>query len=185
MRVNGSVLALPFSDIDTDQIVPAAYLTGIDERGLGQYLFDGQLELTRRRNEKPGAAVLVALENFGCGSSREHAVWALRQAGFQAVVACSFSRIFMENSYNNGLIPIVLKREDVGLCMDQAALDIDVAEETIICSDGRRIPFALDPLRKLFLLEGGYLQFVHAKLEKARAWARRGVANAGARAARN
>jgi 3-isopropylmalate/(R)-2-methylmalate dehydratase small subunit len=171
MRVSGAVLPLPFDDIDTDQIIPAVYLTGVDERGMGEHLFEGRIELAERLSGAAEAKIVVTLENFGCGSSREHAVWALRQRGFQAVVARSFSRIFSENAYNNGLVPIVCSPADVAVCMQQPSLDIDVEEQTIVCPDGQRIAFALDPLRKLFLLEGGYLNFVHARIEATRAWA--------------
>ena len=171
MRVSGTVLALPFDDIDTDQIIPAAYLTGIDDRGLGQYLFDGQVELTRRLQATPNATIAVALENFGCGSSREHAVWALRQRGFEAVIACGFSRIFAENAYNNGLVPVILPKDAVRACMEQSCMEIDIPNQSVRLGDGRSFSFALDPLRKLFLLEGGYLQFIHAKLPIARRWA--------------
>ena len=171
MRVSGGVLALPFADIDTDQIIPAVYLSGVDERGVGEHLFEGRLELLQRLDDAAGAKVVVALENFGCGSSREHAVWALRQRGFQAVVARSFSRIFSEIAYNNGLVPIVCAPGEVAACMEQPSLEINVAAEFIELPGGRRIAFALDPLRKLFLLEGGYLNFVQAKIDAARVWA--------------
>jgi 3-isopropylmalate/(R)-2-methylmalate dehydratase small subunit len=172
MRVEGRVLALPFDDIDTDQIIPAAYLTGVDDRGLGRYLFDGQAELTLRLERLPDARVAVALKNFGCGSSREHAVWALRQRGFEAVIACSFSRIFMENSYNNGLVPVVLAPDEVRVCLEQTRLAIDIAAERVIAPDGQQFAFALDPLRKLFLLEGGYLHFVNSRVATTKEWLR-------------
>jgi 3-isopropylmalate/(R)-2-methylmalate dehydratase small subunit len=160
MRLSGSVLPLPFDDIDTDQIIPATYLTGVDDTGLGRYLFDGHVELTRRLEASPDATIAVALENFGCGSSREHALWALRQRGFVAVIAVGFSRIFLENSYNNGLVPVVLERESVLRCMQQPSLTIDVEGESVVLPDGTAFTFTLDALRKLFLLEGGYLRFV-------------------------
>ncbi|MGZ3508639.1 MAG: 3-isopropylmalate dehydratase small subunit [Vulcanimicrobiaceae bacterium] len=172
MRVTGSVLALPFSDIDTDQIIPAAHLTTVEREGLGGYLFDGQAELTRRLEAAPGATIVVALENFGSGSSREHAVWALVQRGFRVVIARSFSRIFLENAYNNGLVPVELPEHDARVCLGETSLDIDVANEVITLPDGARIAFALDPLRKLFLLDGGYLRFLHGKVSQIREWSR-------------
>ena len=171
MRVTGNVLALPFSDIDTDQIIPAAQLTTVGQDGLGQYLFEGQAELTRRLDAAHGATIAVALENFGSGSSREHAVWALMQRGFRAVIARSFSRIFLENAYTNGLVPITLAEDEVQACLAQSELDIDVAGEAIVFPDGTRVAFSLDPLRKLFLMDGGYLRFLHAKSREIRRWA--------------
>lgn len=170
MRITGGVLALPFANIDTDQIIPASRLTGIDQADLGRYLFEGQPELTRRLEAASGAPIAVTKENFGSGSSREHAVWALVQRGIRAVIAPSFSRIFSENAYNNGLVPIVLTEEDVARCLAAERLSIDVEAETIDFSDGSRIAFALDALRKLFLLEGGYLRFLDRKLPEIRRW---------------
>jgi len=170
MRVVGSVLHLPFDDIDTDQIIPAEYLTGVDERGLGAHLFEGDAGLARRLADAQGASIVVAGKNFGCGSSREHAVWALRQRGFSAVIAQSFSRIFIENAYNNGLVPVALDAEGIRACASSDRFAVDVDAERVELGDGTTLAFALDPLRKLFLLEGGYLRFIAAKREMAKEW---------------
>lgn len=170
MRVTGAVLALPFSNIDTDQIIPASRLTGVNQDDVGRYLFEGQPELTRRLESVADPAIAVTRENFGSGSSREHAVWALVQRGIRAVVAQSFSRIFLENAYNNGLVPIVLPPESVERCTAAKRLSIDVETQRIAFPDGTEIEFALDPLRKLFLLDGGYLRFLDAKVPEIRSW---------------
>lgn len=170
MRVTGDVLALPFSNIDTDQIIPASRLTGISQDGLGQYLFEGQAELRRRLDAAAGAPIAVTKENFGSGSSREHAVWALVQRGIRCVIAESFSRIFLENAYNNGLVPIVLPEDDVARALEAPRLSIDVDAQTIAFPDGVQIDFSLDALRKLFLLDGGYLRFLDRKVPQIRAW---------------
>ena len=108
MIVSGTVLAVPASNVDTDQIFPGKYLTLISREGFGTHLFEGMKGGRELLDGRPGTAVLVAGDNFGCGSSREHAVWALVDYGFRAVVAPSFARIFHENAYNNGLVPVVL-----------------------------------------------------------------------------
>jgi 3-isopropylmalate/(R)-2-methylmalate dehydratase small subunit len=170
MRVAGAVLALPFTDVDTDQIIPASHLTVVSPEGLGQFLFDGQPELLRRLNAVPDARVLVALENFGCGSSREHAVWAIQQRGFQAVIAPSFSRIFLENAYNNGLAPVALPADLVRGCLASAHLELDFVCKTLRLPDGTQHAFAVDPVRELFLESGGYLRFLHSKILAVREW---------------
>ncbi len=171
MIVDGFVLPIDRADIDTDQIIPAHLLTGIETTGLGRHLFRGMpggLELLERAH--PEACVLVTRENFGCGSSREHAAWSLKDRGFRAVIAPSFARIFHENAYNNGLAPIVVDAAQVDRLLGAERLRIDLIEETIVHDDGTRLKFSLDPLRKQFLLEGGYMEFLAKRTDTVRAW---------------
>lgn len=172
MQISGNVVSLPFANIDTDQIIPAQYLTGTESTGLGTHLFEGHGALVERLEAVADPKVLVAFENFGCGSSREHAVWALRERGFQAVIAPSFSRIFLENAYNNGLAPVELDRLAVARCMAESNLLVNVDTQEIELPQGEKIAFALDPLRKGFLLGGGYLQFLAARIPAIAEWER-------------
>ncbi|HTV74282.1 MAG TPA: hypothetical protein VME66_11315 [Candidatus Acidoferrales bacterium] len=171
MRISGKVLALPFDGIDTDQIIPAMHLTVIEPSGLGRHLFSGHHALAARLAAAPQASIVVTGADFGCGSSREHAAWALRERGFAAVIAPSFARIFLENAYNNGIVPIVLDAPEVAACAASATLEIDVDVEVVVTASGERFTFALDPLRKTFLSGGGYLQYLNAKIPAIRAWA--------------
>ncbi len=171
MRISGNVLALPFDGIDTDQIIPAMHLTVIEPGGLGRYLFTGHAELAARLAATPDPSILVAGADFGCGSSREHAAWALRERGFDAVIAPSFARIFLENAYNNGLVPIVLDAPGIAACAASRTLEIDVENEAVVTANGERFAFTLDPLRKTFLSGGGYLQYLNAKIPVIRTWA--------------
>ncbi|HTV93521.1 MAG TPA: 3-isopropylmalate dehydratase small subunit [Verrucomicrobiae bacterium] len=177
MRISGKVLALPFDGIDTDQIIPAMHLTVIEPGGLGRFLFTGHAELAARLAAAPDSSILVAGADFGCGSSREHAAWALRERGFDAVIAPSFARIFLENAYNNGLVPIVLDAPGIAMCAASSTLEIDVESETVVTASGERFAFTLDPLRKSFLAGGGYLQYLNAKIPSIRAWAAARVAS--------
>jgi 3-isopropylmalate/(R)-2-methylmalate dehydratase small subunit len=170
VRVTGSVLSLPFDNIDTDQIVPAAHLTTLETTGLGQFLFTGHPDLAARLARREGACVLVAGRDFGCGSSREHAVWALLERGFRAVLAPNFARIFLENAYTNGLVPVALSEENVAICAVSETLTVDVVEQTVTVQSGECFSFPLDPLRKTFLLGGGYLEFLHSKIPAITAW---------------
>ena len=162
MIVAGYVLAIPRANIDTDQIIPARHLTRIDAEGMA----DG-VELLARH---PEASIVVAGENFGCGSSREHAAWALLGRGFSAVIAPSFARIFSENAYTNALLPITLPHHTVEMLMATRHITIDVVNETLRADDGEHIRFALDPLRKQFVLGGGFLNYLQAKIPAVRAW---------------
>ncbi len=170
MIVEGTVLPIPRANIDTDQIIPAHYLTRIDADGMGEHLFEGMPDGADLLARHPGAAIIVTGENFGCGSSREHAAWALRDRGFHAVVAPSFARIFHENAYNNGVVPVILPQETVDALMSARTIAIDVAGETLRADDGEAISFALDPLRKQFVLGGGFLKYLDAKIPTVRAW---------------
>ncbi|MFN2460972.1 MAG: 3-isopropylmalate dehydratase small subunit 2 [Candidatus Velthaea sp.] len=170
MIVSGKVLAIPRADIDTDQIIPARYLTGIDATGLGEQCFAGLPDGTAQLARVPDAAILVAGPNFGCGSSREHAPWALRERGFRAVVAPSFARIFLENAYNNALVPVQIGAAQLDTFAAATSATIDVDAQTISLDGGTPMPFDLDPLRKAFITGGGFLPYMAAKIPAVRAW---------------
>jgi 3-isopropylmalate/(R)-2-methylmalate dehydratase small subunit len=170
MIITGSVLAIPRANIDTDQIIPAHYLTRIDAEGMGEHLFEGMADGVALLAAHPGASIVVAGENFGCGSSREHAAWALLGRGFRAVIAPSFARIFSENAYTNALLPVVLPQHTVDMLMSARRITIDVEAEQLRADDGEPIRFALDPLRKQFVIGGGFLKYLAAKIPEVRAW---------------
>ena len=170
MIVEGTVLPIPRANIDTDQIIPAHYLTRIDADGMGEHLFEGMPDGEALLAQHAGATIVVTGENFGCGSSREHAAWALLGRGFKAVIAPSFARIFHENAYNNGVVPVVLPHETVEALLGARTIAIDVANETLRADGGEPIPFALDPLRKQFVLGGGFLKYLESKIGTVRAW---------------
>lgn len=170
------VVALPNEDIDTDQIIPARYLKAIDKAGMGRHLFaDWRYDAVG--NPKPdfvlnqprarGAQILLAGNNFACGSSREHAVWALGGFGFRAVISTSIADIFGNNALKNGFLPIVVDKAthrdlfDLVAEIPDVELTIDIATQTLGLPDGRTINFPLDPFSKTCLLEGvdelGYL----------------------------
>jgi 3-isopropylmalate/(R)-2-methylmalate dehydratase small subunit len=178
IRVNGIVAPLDRSDVDTDAIIPKQYLKSVHRTGFGPNLFDdwrylepgepGQDHGKRKPNpdfllNKPryrDAQILLARENFGCGSSREHAVWALADFGFRAVIAPSFADIFYNNCFKNGLLPVVLADEVVdGLFGAVAAaesyrLDIDLEGQSVTTPNGKTHHFEVDPFRKHCLLNG-------------------------------
>jgi 3-isopropylmalate/(R)-2-methylmalate dehydratase small subunit len=170
MIIDGTVLAIPATDIDTDQIIPARFLTTIDTAGLGEWCMSGMPDGAAHLARVPDATILVAGDNFGCGSSREHAVWALRDRGFRAVVAPRFGRIFQENAYNCGLVPIVADPADMPRFFAARRLHVDVANERATFADGTSIAFVLDPLRKAFVLDGGFLNYMAGKIPQVRAW---------------
>jgi 3-isopropylmalate/(R)-2-methylmalate dehydratase small subunit len=168
-RVTGRVAVLDRPDVDTDQIVPKQFLKRIERTGYGDVLFfdwrfdeDGRprqgFELNRP--EFAGARVLLAGRNFGCGSSREHAAWALRDYGFDAVIAPSFGDIFRTNAGKNGLAAIVLPEEEVHRLMESVDLDrgseltVDLEALTITAPDGRVVPFSFDETTRHRLLHG-------------------------------
>ena len=170
MIVEGSVLPVPRSNVDTDQMIPARYLTRIDSGGMGEHLFEGMPDGPQLLAQHPGASIVVAGENFGCGSSREHAAWALLGRGFKAVIAPSFARIFEENAYTNALVPVVVPPAVADALMSARHVVIDVAAQTLRADGGEPIAFTLDPLRKQFVLGGGFLQFLNAKIPAIRSW---------------
>ncbi len=171
MKIKGKALNILTSNIDTDQIIPARHLTGISKTGLGQFLFEDLPNNPLDAIDHQDAQVIITLENFGCGSSREHAVWAITDRGFKAVVALNFARIFEENCYNNALVPIKLTKAEIDeLAKVTGDIDIDVEAQTLTAA-GKVYKFALDPLKKEFILKGGFMKFLDAKVPKIKAWA--------------
>lgn len=164
-RITGPAIPLGLDNVDTDVILPARFLGGLTRQGLGKYAFM-HLRYSERGESLPDsvfheprfrqAPILVAGENFGCGSSREHAVWALSDFGIKAVVAASFGDIFSGNAFKNGLVLVTLPQEAIGRLLREArhtSVDIDVeAQELRIGADCIR--FELDPFRKRCLIEG-------------------------------
>ena len=157
------------NNVDTDQIIPARFLKGTSKTGLGQSLFydwrfneDGSLNSSFSLNDKryTGGSILVAAHNFGCGSSREHAPWSLKDYGFQAVIAISFADIFCNNATKNGLLPIALPESTVVRLFSMIESDASLAITIDLPSQVVRIPglpdaaFDIDPFRKTCLLEG-------------------------------
>jgi 3-isopropylmalate/(R)-2-methylmalate dehydratase small subunit len=144
--IEGGVTALPNDDVDTDQIIPAKYLKRIERTGYGEFLFE---EWRKNGLELEVNPVLVTGENFGCGSSREHAVWALQDYGFRAVIAPSFGDIFRNNSTKNGLLPIRLPAEQCRALADRAEVRVDLDAQTV-----DEFHFDIDPNVKHRLLNG-------------------------------
>ena len=171
-RLQSRTVCLPERNIDTDRIIPARFLTTTTREGLGRHAFndwrwreDGSPDpdFPLNRPEAQGAQILVAGRNFGCGSSREHAPWALRDAGLRAVISAEIADIFRSNALKNGLLPIVLDEAVVDELLAQPGLelDIDVAAATVTLPDGRVFGFPIDGFARTCLLEGvdqlGYL----------------------------
>jgi 3-isopropylmalate/(R)-2-methylmalate dehydratase small subunit len=157
------VVSLPLDDIDTDQIIPARFLKVTDKRGLGEHLFSAWRDTPDFPLAAPrakGAQILLAGANFGCGSSREHAPWALVDAGFRAVIARSFADIFRQNATKNGLLPIALDdaayaRLRSALAKDpELAVTVDLAAARVSFPGGDAATFAVDPFAKRCLLQG-------------------------------
>jgi 3-isopropylmalate/(R)-2-methylmalate dehydratase small subunit len=178
--LTGVAAPLPIVNIDTDMIIPKQFLKTIERTGLGRGLFY-EMRFDEAGQEKPGfvlnqpayrkAQVLVAGDNFGCGSSREHAPWALLDYGIRCVISTSFADIFYNNCFKNGILPIVVSPEDLEKLMDDASrganatLTIDLAAQEIRGPDGGRVGFDIDPFRKHCLLNG--LDDIGLTLEKA------------------
>jgi 3-isopropylmalate/(R)-2-methylmalate dehydratase small subunit len=159
--VTGRAAVLDRPDVDTDQIIPKQFLKRIERAGYGEFLFfdwmhDADFEL--RRPEYEGASILVAGRNFGCGSSREHAAWALDDYGFRVVLAPSFGDIFHTNAVKTGIAPIVLTRDDLerikGAVAEQNELTVDLEAATITHPNGLRIELELDPFERDTLVHG-------------------------------
>ena len=168
-RISGRALAFPFGNVDTDQIVPARFLYRKRREGFADTLFhdlradpEGRplADFPLNKPESAGDAILVALDNFGCGSSREHAVWALCDAGYRCVIAISFGDIFRNNAIENGLLPVALAAAAVDqvLALLQSApeksLLVDLPEQCVDLPDGRRFTFEIDSAAKENLLLG-------------------------------
>jgi 3-isopropylmalate/(R)-2-methylmalate dehydratase small subunit len=161
-RVTATVAIVDRVDVDTDQIIPKQFLKRIERTGYGQFLFfdwmkDPDFEL--RRPECIDAEILIAGRNFGCGSSREHAAWALQDYGFSVVIAPSFGDIFRTNALKIGLLPVQLPAEDVRALAERCAGGdphaVDLEAQQVIDPDGRTIPFEIDPFARDCLLEAG------------------------------
>ncbi len=177
-RLDGLVMPLDRPNVDTDAIIPKQYLKSVKRSGFGPNLFDdwryldpgepGQDHGKRRPNpdfvmNQPryqGASILLGRENFGCGSSREHAVWALEDAGFRVVIAPGFADIFFNNCFKNGVLPVVLDEAVVDRLFEEVEaregyrLVVDLEAQTITTPDGEAIPFEVDAFRKYCLLNG-------------------------------
>ncbi len=176
-HIEGSIVSIPVNDIDTDQIIPARFLKVTDKAGLGKaafcdwrYLEDGETpnpEFVLNRPEYQGASVLIAGNNFGCGSSREHAPWALLGSGFKAIISTEFADIFSNNALKNGLLPVVVDADTQQQLFSLAEEDpgtrvsVDVESQILTLPDGREVRFPLDGFSKYCLLNGvdqlGYL----------------------------
>ena len=174
----GLVAPMDRENVDTDAIIPKQFLKSIRKTGFGPNLFDewryldhgepGMDPASRQPNpdfvlNQPryaGASVLLARKNFGCGSSREHAPWALTQFGFRAIIAPSYADIFFNNSFKNGLLPIVLSELEVARLFDEVKafpgykLRIDLDQQVVVAADGRAMGFDIEPFRKYCLLNG-------------------------------
>ena len=149
--IEGRIAPLDRADVDTDQIIPKQFLKRIERTGFGEFLFYDWVRSGEIALEK--GEVLVAGRNFGCGSSREHAVWAIQQAGYKAVIAPSFGDIFYSNATKNGLLPIVLPEEEVKLLLSAEGCQIDL-EAQLVSFGGRVVRFDIDPEIKRRLLDG-------------------------------
>ncbi|UWQ13855.1 3-isopropylmalate dehydratase small subunit [Aliiroseovarius sp. M344] len=168
-KLHGIAAPMPLVNIDTDMIIPKVFLKTIKRSGLGVNLFD-EMRFDRSGNEIPDfvlnkpqyrdAQILVAGDNFGCGSSREHAPWAIADFGIKCVISTSFADIFFSNCFKNGILPIVLPQEQVDILMADAEkganalMTIDLESQEITTSDGAVIPFSVDEFKKHCLLNG-------------------------------
>jgi 3-isopropylmalate/(R)-2-methylmalate dehydratase small subunit len=192
--LTGIAAPLPLINVDTDMIIPKQFLKTIRRSGLGVNLFD-EMRYTDDGSENPDfvlnrpayreAEILIAGDNFGCGSSREHAPWAIKDFGIRVIVAPSYADIFYNNCFKNGILPITLPQEQVDILMKDAEkganarMTVDLEAQTITASDGQVIAFEIDPFRKRCLLEG--LDEIGTTLEKADAIAAFEQAQARAR----
>ena len=167
-RLDAKAAPLPMANIDTDQIIPKQFLKTVERAGLAkglfyEYRFDEQgrpkPDFVLNRPEYQGAGVLITGDNFGCGSSREHAPWALMDFGVKAVISTSFADIFYNNCFQNGLLPVVLKPDEVAQLMDEArggnhVVSIDLETQTVTSPSGKVFSFQIDPQRKQKMLQG-------------------------------
>jgi 3-isopropylmalate/(R)-2-methylmalate dehydratase small subunit len=176
ITLTSRLVALSADNIDTDQIIPARFLKTTEKAGLGKALFadwrynaDGspKSDFILNRPEARGARILLAGDNFGCGSSREHAPWALTDYGFRAIISTSFADIFRNNALKNGLLPVIVDKDThwqlFSLVAEEPATEVtvDLASQTLRLPDGRTVGFPMDGFSKTCLLEGidqmGYL----------------------------
>lgn len=168
-KLTGIAAPMPLVNIDTDMIIPKVFLKTIKRSGLGVNLFD-EMRYDRQGNEIPDfvlnkpqyrdAQILVAGDNFGCGSSREHAPWAIADFGIKCVISTSFADIFYNNCFKNGILPIVMPQEVVDVLMEDAEkganarMTVDLENQVLTTSDGQDFPFEVDAFKKHCLLEG-------------------------------
>ena len=168
-KLAGVAAPMPLVNIDTDMIIPKVFLKTIKRSGLGVNLFD-EMRYDREGNEKSDfvlnktqyreAKILVTGDNFGCGSSREHAPWAIADFGIKCVVSTSFADIFYNNCFKNGILPVVLPQDQVDILMKDAEkgansiIEVDLENQTIASSDGEIFSFEVDPFKKHCLLNG-------------------------------
>jgi 3-isopropylmalate/(R)-2-methylmalate dehydratase small subunit len=168
-RLSGVAAPLPMVNVDTDMVIPKNYLKVTERTGLGKHLF-AEMRFNADGSERPDfvlnrpawrrAEILVAFENFGCGSSREHAPWALRDFGIRCVIAPSFADIFFNNCFKNGILPLVLPKAVCVALIDDAerganaTLTIDLEAQELTRPDGERLAFEVEPSRRSRLLEG-------------------------------
>ena len=168
-KLTGIAAPLPKANVDTDQIIPARFLKSISRLGFGKNLFanfrykeDGSENPDFVLNQEPyrRAEVLIAFENFGCGSSREHAPWALLDFGIRCVIAPDFADIFHNNCFKNGVLPVRLPREICEKLMEDAKMggnariSVDLERQVVVRPNGEEIPFQIDPLRRHLMLNG-------------------------------
>ena len=167
--LTATAIPLRMENVDTDQIIPAKYLTAVTKEGMGEGLFswirynpDGspKADFVINKPEYSGAEILIAGRNFGSGSSREHAVWALTDFGFRCVISPGFADIFYNNSLKNGLLPVTLPEDTVNMLLDlieedpETLIYVDLKSQTVTLPDGQQHGFGIDPFRKLCLLDG-------------------------------
>ncbi|HWL56512.1 MAG TPA: 3-isopropylmalate dehydratase small subunit [Paracoccus sp. (in: a-proteobacteria)] len=194
--LTGIAAPMPLVNIDTDMIIPKQYLKTIHRSGLGKNLFD-EMRYDADGNELPDfvlnqpayrdSQIIVAGDNFGCGSSREHAPWALLDFGIRCVISTSFADIFYNNCFKNGILPIVMPKEAVDALMDDARkganarITVDLENQTVTSSDGQSFGFEIDPFRKHCLLNGlddigltmeksGSIDTFEAQMAQSRPW---------------
>jgi len=167
-RLDAKIAPLPLANIDTDQIIPKQFLKTVEREGLSKGLFydlrfdeEGRekADFVLNRPEYKGAGVLVAGDNFGCGSSREHAPWALMDFGIDCVISSSFADIFYNNCFQNGLLPVVLQPQEVQDLMEEAKggnhmVTVDLQAQTVVSPSGKTFAFQIDPQRKAKMLKG-------------------------------
>ena len=167
--LSATAVPLRMENVDTDQIIPAKYLTAVTKEGMGKGLFswirynaDGspKPDFVTNQPEYQGAEILIAGRNFGSGSSREHAVWALTDFGFRSVITPGFADIFYNNSLKNGLLPVTLPEDVINMLLDLVEEDpttrisVDLAAQTVTLPDGQTHSFAIDAFRKMCMLQG-------------------------------
>lgn len=183
-KLSATAAPLRAENVDTDQIIPARFLTAVTKEGMGDGLFsswrynaDGspKPDFVLNKEEYKDADILIAGRNFGSGSSREHAVWALTEYGFRCVITPGYADIFYNNSLKNGLLPVALPEDTVNMLLDlveedpETTIAVDLENQTVTLPDGQTHSFDIDPFRKICLLEGlddlGYIMSKNEAIE--------------------